>query len=187
MTATRRHLNARQAETAQRVIDAACAELREVGFDELTVRSVAGRANVAPATAYTYFSSKHHLVVEVFWRSIHERAHPASPAAPTVDRVAAVFVDLARFLADNPELGRAATCALLRDEPDVKQLRELIGSEINARIVEAAGPQVEPEVMDALAMAWSGAMLQAGMGHSNYTQMGERLVAVARLLLGDAR
>jgi hypothetical protein len=36
-------------------------------------------------------------------------------------------------------------------------------------------------------MAWSGAMLQAGMGHSNYTQMAQRLVAVARLLLRDAR
>jgi hypothetical protein len=98
-----------------------------------------------------------------------------------------VFEDLARFLADNPELGRAATYALLRDEPDVKQLRELIGTEINDRIAAAAGPQVEPEVMDALSMAWSGAMLQAGMGHSNYTQMAQRLVAVARLLLRDAR
>jgi AcrR family transcriptional regulator len=187
MTATRRHLNARQAETAQRIIDAARAELRETGFDELTVRSVAGRANVAPATAYTYFSSKNHLVVEVFWRSIHEHARPAAPGASALARVATVFEDLARLLAADPELARAATCALLRDEPDVKELRELIGNEINGRIVDAAGPQATPDVVDALAIAWSGAMLQAGMGHSDYPRMGQRLVAVAGLLLRGER
>ena len=32
----------------------------------VTVRAVAARANVAPATAYTYFSSKNHLVAEVY-------------------------------------------------------------------------------------------------------------------------
>jgi hypothetical protein len=39
-------------------------------------------------------------------------------------------------------------------------------------------------VIDALSIAWSGAMLQAGMGHTNYAQMGDRLVAVTRLILG---
>jgi AcrR family transcriptional regulator len=187
LTATRRHLNARQAETAQRVIDAARAELREVGYDELTVRSVAGRAHVAPATAYTYFASKHHLVVEIFWRAIRERSHPPSPLSSSAARVAAVFDDLARFLADDPELGRAATSALLCDEPDVKQLRELIGNEINERIVAAAGPRVAPEVLEALAVAWSGAMLQAGMGHTTYVQMGERLGRITALILRGAR
>jgi AcrR family transcriptional regulator len=170
-----------------KLVAAAREELRTAGFAAMTIRTVAARADVAPATAYTYFSSKHHLVVEVFWRSIHERSHPASPQAAPADRVAAVFEDLARFLAGDPELGRAATYALLRDEPDVKPLRELIGTEINDRIAAAAGAQVEPDVMDALSMAWSGAMLQSGMGHFTYPQMAERLVAVARLLLGGAR
>lgn len=186
-SATRRHLNGRQAETAQRVIDAARAELREVGYDELTVRGVAGRANVAPATAYTYFASKNHLVVEIFWRAVRERSSPPAPHPSSAARVAAVFEDLARLLADDPELGRAATSALLCDEPDVKQLRELIGNEINDRIVAAAGPRVAPDVIDALAVAWSGAMLQAGMGHTNYVQMGERLRRITALILRGMR
>ena len=44
--------------------------MRAVGFDLLTVRSVAARAAVAPATAYTYFASKNHLVAEAFWREL---------------------------------------------------------------------------------------------------------------------
>lgn len=40
--------------------------LRESSYADLTVRAVAARAKVAPATAYTYFSSKNHLIAEVY-------------------------------------------------------------------------------------------------------------------------
>ncbi|HEY2167571.1 MAG TPA: TetR/AcrR family transcriptional regulator [Jatrophihabitantaceae bacterium] len=182
--ATRRHLNVRQAQTVQRVIDAARDELREVGFDDLTVRSVASRAGVATATAYTYFSSKSHLLAEILWRMLNARDRIESTLPNPGARVAAVFTDLSRFLAADPELARAATTALLDPDPDVAQLRWLIAAEINSRIVRAAGPQATADVVDALGIAWSGAMLQAGMGHTDYTQMGERLVAVTRLILG---
>jgi len=45
--ATRRELNPRQAETVEKVAAAAGLELRDVGFDGLTVHSVAQRAGVA--------------------------------------------------------------------------------------------------------------------------------------------
>ena len=81
--ATRRHLNGRQAETVDRVAAAAEDELRAVGFDGLTVRCVANRAGVSPATAYTYFSSKNHLVAEIFWRRLDRTpaagGHPVDP------------------------------------------------------------------------------------------------------------
>ena len=69
---TRRRLTAQQAETVARLTDAAVDVLNADGFDGLTVRVVAKRAGVAPATAYTYFSSKSHLVAEVFWRRLAE-------------------------------------------------------------------------------------------------------------------
>ena len=185
--ATRRRLNARQAETVQRVTDAARAELRAVGFDTLTVRSVASRAQVAPATAYTYFSSKNHLVVELFWRRINERTGHGTALPNAVDRVVAVFDDLAQFLAAEPELAAAATVALLGTDPDVKQLRRLIGVEINNRIAAALDDEGAPELLDALSLAWSGAMLQAGMGYSDYAQMGVRLAAATRLIMRNQR
>jgi AcrR family transcriptional regulator len=181
--ATRRQLNARQAETVERVVAAAQDELREVGFDGLTVRSVAHRARVAPATAYTYFSSKNHLVAEIFWRRLNERPRLEETLSSPLGRVVGVFDDLADFIAAEPELAAAVTSALLGTEPDVKYLRLMIGNEINGRIRHALGDSVTAQALDALTLAWSGAMLQVGMGHAAAEQMGERLASVARLVL----
>lgn len=185
--ATRRELNARQAETVQRVALAARDELREVGFDGLTVRSVAGRAAVAPATAYTYFSSKNHLVAEIFWRRLAERPHLTATAQPRlapVDAVIAVFTDLVDFIADEPELAAAVTPALLGPDPDVRELRTLIGVEIHDRLASALGPDGDPEVLAVLNLIWSGALLQVGMGHARLERMAERLAAATRMVLG---
>jgi AcrR family transcriptional regulator len=181
----RRRLNARQVATVNRVADAASAELRAVGFETLTMRSVASRAQVAPATAYTYFSSKNHLVVELFWRRISARERHETLMPHAVDRVIAVFDDLAQLLADEPQLAAAATAALLGSDADVRQLRRQIGIEINERIAQALGADATPDVLDALSLAWSGAMLQAGMGYSDYAQMSVRLAATTRLVMGS--
>ena len=50
--------NRRQEETFRKVLAAGIEVLRETSYADLTVRAVAARAKVAPATAYTYFSSK---------------------------------------------------------------------------------------------------------------------------------
>jgi AcrR family transcriptional regulator len=184
---TRRELNSRQAETVERLVAAAQAELREVGFDGLTVRSVANRAGLAPATAYTYFSSKNHLVAEIFWRRLAERPRLEETLSSPLGRVVEVFDDLADFLAGDQELAAATTSALLGAEPDVRQLRLMIGNEINQRIRHALGERASPDVLDALTLAWSGAMLQAGMGHAEYAGIGERLARVARLVMGEDR
>ena len=73
---TRRRLTAKQAETVERLGNAAIGVLSREGFSGLTIRMVAAEAGVGAATAYTYFSSKEHLVAEVFWRRL-----TSSPAA----------------------------------------------------------------------------------------------------------
>ncbi|HJQ42313.1 MAG TPA: helix-turn-helix domain-containing protein [Jatrophihabitantaceae bacterium] len=183
---TRRELNPRQAETVDRVVAAALDELKAVGYDGLTVRSVAGRAAVAPATAYTYFSSKNHLVAEAFWRRLAERPRPEPDSATPLERVVAVFDDLTDFLAAEPELAAGVTAALLGSDGDVRHLQLMIGLEINSRITDALGPSVPAAVHDALSIAWAGALLQAGMGHARVENLGRRLGSVARLLLTDA-
>jgi AcrR family transcriptional regulator len=181
--ATRRQLNARQAETVAKLVAAAREELRDVGFTDMTIRTVAARADVAPATAYTYFASKNHLVAEIFWRTLSDRPHVSSRKTSPYSRVVEVFHDLAELVAEDPELSAAVTIALLSEEPDVKHLRLLVGTEINDRIAAAFGPKPPAEILDALSVAWSGAMLQVGMGHARADQMGDRLARVARLLM----
>lgn len=179
---------ARRTDTVDRLVAAALEEIRSAGYEALTVRTVAARARVAPATAYTYFSSKPHLVAETFWRALRadrDRERRVEPCALPRDRVAALFAGLADFLAAEPELAAAVTVALLRDEPEVRRLQRVIGAEITDRLVEALGERAD--ALEVLTLAWSGAMLQAGMGHTTYAEMGAQLRRVTDLVLEEAR
>jgi len=181
---TRRALSGRQAQTVQKLILAAVEELREQGFDGLTVRNVARRAGVAPATAYNYFASREHLVTEVFWRRLRTLAESRVDmrhSAP--ERVSATMTDLALLVADEPELASACTVAMLATDPDVKLLRDRIGVEWRRRLSLALGENADPAVLTTLEFAMSGALLQAGMGHLRYEDLPARLDGAVRLVV----
>ncbi|MCB1255558.1 MAG: TetR/AcrR family transcriptional regulator [Microthrixaceae bacterium] len=177
-------LSPRQRQTFDALLDAAEDEIRSVGFNGLTVRNVAARAEVAPATAYNYFGSKEHLVGEVFWRRLShlpptklDRRH--TPAK----RITAVLGEISMLIADEPELSAACTTALLADDQLVKSLRERIGAEVHGRLVDALGVD-DPVVVGALELAYSGALLLSGTGHLSYDLLGERLADAAELIVG---
>ncbi|MFW0783912.1 helix-turn-helix domain-containing protein [Gordonia sp. CPCC 206044] len=182
---TRRRLTQQQAETVSRLTDAAVEVLNEEGFDGLTVRTVAKRAGVAPATAYTYFSSKSHLVAEVFWRRLSAGVGEPDPALPAQERVAEILRSVSMVVAGQGQLGGAVTMALLGTDPDVEHLRLRIGGFIRRRLADAL--EVDPEnpgpLVDALEMIYAGGLVHAGMGHMSYEQTSERLVAAAHLLM----
>ena len=182
--ATRRHLSARQADTVDRLTAAAVDELREQSYDGLTVRNVAARAGVAPATAYTYFSSKDHLVAEVYWRRVQSLPNTElNDAWSPAKRVAATLSELALLVADEPELAAATTVALLSPEPDVKVLRDRIGATWHSRIVTALGDDARDDIVTVLDLAVSGALLQTGMGHLAYANLPGLLAEVATTVL----
>ena len=128
----------RQAETVERVFAAGLAELRLVGHEALTVRSVAARAGVSPATAYTYLASRNHLFAELFWRHL---AHTpdVEKAGSRVERVQAAVRSLTTRIAEEPALAAAVTPALLGSDSDVERLRLRIGAEFAARFEAALG------------------------------------------------
>ncbi len=178
---TRRRLTERQAGTVRRLTDAAVAELRETGYDGLTVRNVARRAGVAPATAYTYFASKNHLITEVFWRRLS-----ALPPVTEPGDVGGVLRGIALLVSDEPELAAACTSAMLGGDPDVRELRVRIGLEIRARLQAALGEGADPRVVGALEIAYAGALVHAGMGYTSYARMADRLGETAELILNDS-
>jgi AcrR family transcriptional regulator len=71
---------AKAEETRERILDAALTLFREKGFDETTMRDVAGAAGVATGAAYYYFRSKHDLVMAFYVRTADD-ARDALPAA----------------------------------------------------------------------------------------------------------
>ncbi|HVC69545.1 MAG TPA: helix-turn-helix domain-containing protein [Acidimicrobiales bacterium] len=185
---TRRRLTVKQAEIVQRLVDAAADEARDNGYEGMTVRSASRRAGVAPATAYTYFASKDHLLAEVLWRRFHALPAVVAPVGTSVvDRLTGALGDLGLFMADDPMLAAACTTALLGSGPDVRALRVRFGSELHTRIAAALGDDADPTVVLGLDLAYSGAMLWAGMGHMPYASVPEALSDVAGALLGAVR
>ncbi|MVZ99413.1 TetR family transcriptional regulator [Actinomadura sp. LD22] len=190
---TRRRLTPRQADTVRRLTDAAVEEVRDTGYDGLTVRNVARRAGVAPATAYTYFASKNHLITEVFWRRL-SALPPVGPVESgggrdVAGRVERVLREIALLVSDEPELAAACTSAMLGTDPDVRELRARIGTAIRTRLKDALADHDDPAVLGALELAYSGALLHAGMGYTSYTRMADRLAEMARLIVpgGDGK
>lgn len=180
-----RPLTARQAETVARLVETAGEVLRAQGYDGLTVRNVAAAAGVAPATAYTYFASKDHLVAEVFWRRLVELPPVEVVDAPPATRAADALAPIALLLVDDPVVAAAVTTAMLGSDPEVKRVRDRIGAVTRDRLVYALGPDGDPGALMVLGLAFSGAMLQAGMGHLAYADLPAVVADATRRILGE--
>lgn len=178
--------NRRQQETFRKVLAAGVETLRESSYADLTVRAVAARAKVAPATAYTYFSSKNHLIAEVYLDLIRQVPYFTDVNDPMVARVEKTLRSIALVVADEPEVAAACTTALLSgNDGAVRKVRDRIGAEIHRRIRSAVGPDADPRVVSALEMIFFGAMVNAGSGAFTYHQIADRLSYVIGLVLGE--
>jgi AcrR family transcriptional regulator len=166
----------------ERLVVAAAAEVEERDYAEISVRSIAKRAGVAAATAYTYFSSKDHLLAEVLWRRMRSSPYLVQMNQPLPERVADAVRTMGFGTMENPAVVAACTTAMLGEGPDVKAVRTRIGVEILARLQAALGPDADPAVLRVLQITYTGAILSAGMGHLRFDELPDRLAEAARLL-----
>lgn len=180
--------NRRQEETFRKVLAAGMETMREHTYADLTVRMVAAKAKVAPATAYTYFSSKNHLIAEVYLDLVRQVPYFTDVNVAMHTRVDQALRHLALVVADEPEVGAACTAALMGGgtDPAVRAVRDRIGAEIHRRIASAIGPGAEPDTVAALQMAFFGALVQAGSGEFTYHDIADRLAQVVSLILTGA-
>jgi AcrR family transcriptional regulator len=184
-TLPRQSLNARQAETVEKLFTEASALLDEVGHDQLTIRMVAQRAGVSPATAYTYFASKDHLFAELFWRLVDADEDTDLSGETAVARLQQLVRHLADLIASAPALAAAVNKSLLSGDPEVERLRRAIGTRWVSRFQEAIGPDttVGGDVLMTLSFAVTGALLQAGMGMFTYERLGDHLEAAVAVIM----
>ena len=177
--------NRRQEETFRKVLAAGIETLRETSYADLTVRAVAARAKVAPATAYTYFSSKNHLIAEVYLDLVRQVPYFTDVNEPMPTRVDKALRHLALVVADEPEVAAACTTALLGGggDPAVRSVRDRIGAEIHRRITSAIGPDAEPRIVSVLEMAFFGALVNAASGAYTYHQIADHLAYAVGLIV----
>jgi AcrR family transcriptional regulator len=160
----RRHLSERQTEVMERLVAAAAEEAEERSYADISVRTIAKRAGVAPATAYTYFSGKDHLLAEVLWRRMQSSANLVDLTLPLPDRMADAVRTMGFGSMGSPALA-VCTTALLADGPEVKRVRSRLGAEIGRRLAATLGSAGDPAVREVLQVTFTGALLSAGMGH----------------------
>jgi AcrR family transcriptional regulator len=182
----RRHLSERQAELAERLVLAAADEAMERPYAEISVRTIAKRAGVATATAYTYFSSKDHLLAEVMWLRLAASPHVVDLDLPLADRVTEAVRSMSFGAQENPDVVRAGTTALLADGPDVMAVRSRIGLEMAHRLKDSLGPEADPAVLRVLQITYTGGLLSAGLGHLEFGSLAGLMAEAAGLLSGGA-
>lgn len=150
----------------------------------MTMRTVAARAGVSPASAYTYFPSKNALVARLYLdvlKTVPE--HVDINDTPTF-RINATMRDLALAGAEQPELTAACATAMLADEPAVEAVRAEIAGEVARRLRTALGPGWGPAVLNTLALTFAGALMTARF--LTYEQVSTQLEAAVDLILGAA-
>src|SRR3954470_13940175 len=109
--------SAAQRERRKRILDAATALASKGGFEQMQMRAVAERADVALGTLYRYFPSKIHLLVSVL-ASQFEQARESFdrrpvPGETAADRVMYVLGRTTRTLQRDPNLTEALTRAFM--------------------------------------------------------------------------
>jgi hypothetical protein len=157
----------------------------------VTCRATDGRkrpsasAKVAPATAYTYFSSKNHLIAEVYLDMVKQVPYFTDVNDPMPTRVDKALRALALVVADEPEVAAACTTALLggSGDPAVRAVRDRIGAEIHRRITSAIGPNAEPRIVSVLEMTFFGALVNAASGAYTYHQIADHLAYAVGLIV----
>jgi len=180
--ATRQWLSERQSATVDLLVEAGLALLSEQGYNRLSLRDIATRAGVTHTTAYSYFSSKDHLIAEAQWRLLRDAPVPTpDPKAPMADRIVAALRSASVAVAGDPAVAHGILAALVSTDPDIARVRDAIGVELSKRIADALGPDVDPRVADGVMLMYSGAMLQAGLDYFAFEEVVDRIAAVASM------
>jgi AcrR family transcriptional regulator len=174
-------LSTRQSTTVNALLDAGIAEIRDHGYEKITIRGVARRAGVTHTTAYSYFTSKEHFVSEIHWRQM--RSLPPAQmheGASLWERVQGAFEATTAALAAEPELSRGVLVAIMGDDPDIRRVREMVGKELAHRLMTALAPVEDLELVETLFIAYSGATIVVGTGNQDYMSVMRRLETVVR-------
>lgn len=181
---TVRRSDRRPGQTIRKVLDAGLAELRDSSYANLTMRAVATRAGVSPASAYTYFPSKSALVAAVYLDFLRDLPLHTDVNDTTRVRVSATLRDMAVMVADEPELTAACGSALMADDPAVTPIREQIGEEVSRRIGAALGPGWPRAVKSTLQMTFAGALMTARF--VSFPEIAGQLDDAVNLVLGTS-
>jgi len=190
--------SAAQRQRRRRILDAATALASKGGFEQMQMRAVAERADVALGTLYRYFPSKIHLLVSVL-ASQFEQARESFdrrpvPGETAADRVMYVLGRTTRTLQRDPNLTEALTRAFMFADASVaaeidvvaRHVREMLLSAMRepARRADPAPPSGhELAVTKVIGDVWLASLVQWVTGRASAADVAASMDVAVRLLL----
>lgn len=186
-----RPLSPAQAATRHKLIDAAVALAAEGGYEAVGMRQVAARAGVSAPTAYQYFSSKDHVLVDALVELVSQtttdvEAKPPSRAGSATDRVAATLRRAVQRVERSPALYVAVTRAFISGVPEVAHVRGTLEASMRRWIelaLEDSELEDEAGVAEVLESVLFANMVGLVTGAREPADVGDALERAVRTLL----
>jgi TetR/AcrR family transcriptional regulator, cholesterol catabolism regulator len=187
-----------QQERRRRILDAATALAAKGGFEQVQMRAVAVRADVALGTLYRYFPSKIHLLVSVLGLQFEQAADSVArrpvPGDTAADRVMLVLGRTTRMLQREPNLTEALTRAFVFADASVAHEIHVVGQHVSRMLLAAMrGPAAtstpgeptedERAVTKVIEDVWFASLVQWVTGRASAADVATSLDVAVRLLL----
>jgi AcrR family transcriptional regulator len=187
-TVAERPLSRTQSATRRRLLDAGRALAVTEGYDGVTMRGVAKRAGVSAPTAYQYFASKDHLLVDVLVDLVGDTTgslaqHPVE-GRTVADRAAATLRRAVAQVAEAPDLYVALTRAYLSGGADVAHARAAMEGSTRRWIDLALdGADADPDLHEVLESLLFAHMVGLVTGRRDPATLADDLTRAVRTVL----
>jgi AcrR family transcriptional regulator len=189
--------SAAQRERRKRILDAAIALASKGGFEQMQMRAVAERADVALGTLYRYFPSKIHLLVSALAQQLQQAREALDrkpiPGDTPADRVMYVLGRTTRSLQRDPNLTEALTRAFMFADASVANEIHVVGAQVTRMLRSAmkdpadTGSREPTEEEIAIAKVigdvWLASLVQWVTGRATANDVSKSLDVAVRLLL----
>jgi AcrR family transcriptional regulator len=187
-----RPISAAQAATRHRLLDAARELATEGGYEAVGMRNVAAKAGVSAPTAYQYFSSKDHLLVDLLVALVGETTTALSarprPAGSPVESAVRTLRRAVQQVEEAPNLYVAMTRAYISGSHDVAHARAAMESSTR-RWIDLAVSESATDDRDAIVRILEDVLFSnmVGLvtGGRTPTEIGDQLELAARILLRE--
>ncbi len=197
--------SAAQRERRKRILDAAIALASKGGFEQMQMRAVAERADVALGTLYRYFPSKIHLLVSAlamqFEQARENFDRKPIPGETPADRVMYVLGRTTRTLQRDPNLTEALTRAFMFADASVANEIHIVGMHVTRMLMAAmrdpeevmAAPEPPEPTEEEIAIAkvigdvWLASLVQWVTGRASANDVAKSMDVAVHLLLAAVR
>jgi TetR/AcrR family transcriptional regulator, cholesterol catabolism regulator len=193
--------SAAQRERRKRILDAAIALASKGGFEQMQMRAVAERADVALGTLYRYFPSKIHLLVSAlamqFEQARENFDRKPIPGETPAERVMYVLGRTTRTLQRDPNLTEALTRAFMFADASVANEIHIVGMHVTRMLMAAmrdpeevmAAPEPPEPTEEEIAITkvigdvWLASLVQWVTGRASANDVAKSMDVAVHLLL----